>query len=238
VKFQIPPIGDADTTAAVHSGSDIGQGSPDSTPSGNSPNGISRSAPRSGIGSREPMIEFLCPNGHRLHGPASLQGRPGECPECGSRFRVPSYGDDLSDEEALDDQHIGRGHIGGGLDSQVGQAVAGHAAEPEGGYAVNIEDLGDSGIRGVQGAGAHAWLSVFPKLWVQKSLNGGVVEVSLSDGEAIVPERFARAISQRAHAVFAVKDSGGTLAITAVPWESIVRVQVRGLKKLPEDLFS
>ncbi len=38
---------------------------------------------------KEPQIEFLCPNGHHLHGPASLQGRPGECPECGSRFRIP-----------------------------------------------------------------------------------------------------------------------------------------------------
>jgi hypothetical protein len=240
VKFQIPTASDADTTAAVRPGSDIGPGNSDASPSANFPNGISRSIPQSGIGSREPMIEFLCPNGHRLHGPASLQGRPGECPECGSRFRVPSYGDDLSDEEALDDQHIGRGHIGGGQDSNVGQAVsaAGLPADSETGYAVKIEDLNDGGLHGnAQASGAHPWLSVFPKLWVQKSLSGGVVEISLSDGDAIVPERFARAVSQRAHAVFAVKDSGGTLTITAVPWESIVRVHVRGLKKLPEDLF-
>jgi hypothetical protein len=79
---------------------------------------------------------------------------------------------------------------------------------------------------------------VFPKLWVQKSLSGGIVEIGLSDGDTIVPERFARAVSQRAHAVFAVKDSSGTLTIIAVPWESIARVQVRGLKKLPDDLFS
>jgi hypothetical protein len=187
------------------------------------------------------MIEFLCPNGHRLNGPVSLQGRPGECPECGSRFRVPSYGDDLSDEEPLDEQQISRGHIGGGSDSKVGQAAADgdrHSPATEPGYSLNLEDLGDAASRdAAQTAGAHPWLSVFPQLWVQKSLSGGIVEIDLTDGNTIVPERFARAVSERAHAVFAVKDSNGTLTITAVPWESIVRVQVRGLRKLPDDLF-
>jgi hypothetical protein len=49
-------------------------------------------------GSKETQIEFLCPNGHRLHGPASLQGKPGECPECGSRFHIPTY-DEVPAEE-------------------------------------------------------------------------------------------------------------------------------------------
>jgi len=37
------------------------------------------------------QIEFLCPNGHLLHGPAQLQGRPAECPECGLKFVIPTY---------------------------------------------------------------------------------------------------------------------------------------------------
>jgi hypothetical protein len=47
---------------------------------------------------KESQIEFLCPNGHKLHGPASLQGKPGECPECGSRFHIPTY-DHIPSEE-------------------------------------------------------------------------------------------------------------------------------------------
>ncbi len=35
-------------------------------------------------------IEFYCPNDHRLHGPASLQGQLGTCPACGAEFRIPS----------------------------------------------------------------------------------------------------------------------------------------------------
>jgi hypothetical protein len=54
--------------------------------------------PQSG-GSKETQIEFLCPNGHRLHGPALLQGKPGECPECGSRFHIPTYDDIPAAEE-------------------------------------------------------------------------------------------------------------------------------------------
>lgn len=48
----------------------------------------------------EPQIEFLCPNGHRLHGPKSLQGQPGECPECESKFRIPTYADEPSEAGA------------------------------------------------------------------------------------------------------------------------------------------
>ncbi len=53
------------------------------------PGGSGRLAPTPAAPSKERQIEFLCPNGHHLHGPASLQGRAGECPECGSRFRIP-----------------------------------------------------------------------------------------------------------------------------------------------------
>lgn len=46
------------------------------------------------------QIVFLCPNGHRLHGPHSLAGRAGQCPHCGVRFRIPAFGDDEPDAEA------------------------------------------------------------------------------------------------------------------------------------------
>ncbi len=43
-------------------------------------------APASG---EQNNIAFLCPNGHRLVGPARLQGQAGQCPHCGARFLVP-----------------------------------------------------------------------------------------------------------------------------------------------------
>ncbi|HEX4128782.1 MAG TPA: hypothetical protein VHZ24_01980 [Pirellulales bacterium] len=35
-------------------------------------------------------IAFLCPNGHHLCGRTELGGQPGECPECGVKFLVPT----------------------------------------------------------------------------------------------------------------------------------------------------
>ena len=34
-------------------------------------------------------FSFHCPNGHRLKGPLSLQGRLGQCPHCDVKFRIP-----------------------------------------------------------------------------------------------------------------------------------------------------
>jgi hypothetical protein len=51
----------------------------------------------------EPQIEFLCPQGHRLHGPRSLQGQPGECPECESKFRIPTFDDEPGEVEPKED---------------------------------------------------------------------------------------------------------------------------------------
>src|SRR5262245_19031905 len=33
---------------------------------------------------------FLCPNGHKLNGPPVLKGKPGQCPQCGARFLIPT----------------------------------------------------------------------------------------------------------------------------------------------------
>ena len=43
--------------------------------------------PGSGVG--QGTFAFLCPNNHRLNGPLKLQGRAGQCPYCGVRFRIP-----------------------------------------------------------------------------------------------------------------------------------------------------
>jgi hypothetical protein len=65
--------------------------------------GISDKASPSSIvrAEREPPIEFLCPNGHRLFGAASLQGKAGKCPECGSRFRIPVRADAPAEPDQL-----------------------------------------------------------------------------------------------------------------------------------------
>jgi hypothetical protein len=84
VNFRVPDAADLAPSEAI--GSDSGSSPAELTDSGisdkKSPSSIVRAE-------REPPIEFLCPNGHRLFGAASLQGKVGKCPECGSRFRIP-----------------------------------------------------------------------------------------------------------------------------------------------------
>src|SRR5215204_3661439 len=53
-----------------------------------------------GKGAPKDLFVFLCPNGHKLNGPPSLKGKPGQCPHCGARFRIPSDEDlELPEEE-------------------------------------------------------------------------------------------------------------------------------------------
>ncbi|MGD9645079.1 MAG: hypothetical protein AB7U73_05160 [Pirellulales bacterium] len=47
-------------------------------------------------------IDFLCPNGHRLHGPPHLAGRAGQCPHCGAKFRIPPLEDDPANGEMFE----------------------------------------------------------------------------------------------------------------------------------------
>jgi len=109
VKFRIPDPSEVEGPEFAGTDSDISR--PELTDSG-----VHRAIPSAGArpAVKEQEIEFLCPNGHRLHGPASLQGRPGECPECGSRFRIPTY-DEIPEEEEPEQQiSLGRSDRAGG----------------------------------------------------------------------------------------------------------------------------
>ena len=224
VAFKIPSLDQPGTIAAADSGSGPLKIGGDS-------------AVKAAV--KEPQIEFLCPNGHRLHGPASMQGRAGQCPECGSKFRIPSYSDEISEEEELDQ---------GVAMSGSAQAVGEMSVEPPLPIS-NHERLGDAGTPGngldsgddqQQAAvesppGRHDWEPTFGDLWAQRTA-GVVIEVCFQDGQTIVPEHYAPDATGR-QAIFAVKDSNGTYTLTAARWDSVVRVLVRGLKILPRSIF-
>lgn len=214
IKFRVPGPTDVEVSEVVGSDSKVLR--PEFVES----MGSSRKLPTGGGGtSKEPEIEFLCPNGHRLHGVASLQGRPGQCPECGSRFRIPTY-DDVSAEEQAETQ-ISLGRVDGreGSDSAKRRAAAGNSQGSLG-----------------QGAAGETVAGLVARLWDARPA-GSTVELHLRDGTTVVPHEFLRKLSQQGHqGAFAVREADGRLSLVVVAWDAVATASLRGLSELPQGL--
>jgi hypothetical protein len=227
VRFRVPDPADSDVSEAAGI-SDPGISRPDFSDS----ESTSKKLPTAGE-PQEPQIEFLCPNGHRLHGPVSLQGRPGECPECGSRFRIPNYEEISAEEEAASE--IGLGHING-RESTVGHwsdaALSAVGPSPARSPASEGAQTAISG----RGAASQAMASLVARLWDARP-KGATLELVLRDGATIVPEQFLKKLSQQSRqGVFSMKEADGNMALVAVAWDAVARAALRGLKELPKDL--
>jgi DNA-directed RNA polymerase subunit RPC12/RpoP len=153
-------------------------------------------------------IAFLCPNGHRLVGPARLQGQAGQCPHCGARFLVPILSEmeqveevDLTDLPALD-------------------------APP-------LETVGDVSP---PAGGVHPLCKLLRKLWEERQ-RGAVIELHLEGGMMLVPDWFDDKLSRYSHGLFAAQAADGTLTMTIVAWNTVLRVVVRNVEGLPEGMF-
>lgn len=170
---------------------------------------------------REEPIEFLCPNGHRLHGPMSLQGQPGQCPECKARFRIPSY-DEVPEEEEEDVQR----------DLGVGRAPGEETGDDD--TEVTLQEVGP-GPRAPTTEALAGLAELFPRLWAMRS--GTVsIELHLKDGQTLKPERFAPELSRGSHGVFSLGTLDGSHTLAAVAWDQVVRVLMRGIEQLPEEM--
>jgi hypothetical protein len=177
----------------------------------------------------EDQVEFLCPNNHLLHGPASAQGRPGQCPQCGSRFRIPIYDDDLDAQ-----QEDTRPHFMPPLPLEslpLGSEPKGSLVGEE---APTALQSGSGGL--ARHVGSHPLCELFSRLWVYKS-QGAAVELRYAESQRLTPDRFLKGLSKGSHGVFAVDESNGSHTLTAVAWDTISVIVVRGLKKLPEELL-
>jgi hypothetical protein len=161
--------------------------------------------------SAEDLIAFLCPNGHRLTGPARLQGKPGECPHCGEKFRIPFIGEPQP---------------------FVGIQTGGPADDSE---ALPMpEDTGNYHMR--YSSSAPAICTLLRKLWDEKE-HGAVIELHLDGGAMLVPDWFDEHHSCDSHGLFANQAADGTITMTAVAWSSIHRVIVRNIEGMPEGMF-
>ncbi len=166
-------------------------------------------------------IEFLCPNGHRLHGPARLQGQPGECPTCGTKFRVPTY-EDLSEEE-VPDQPIEVGRADGNDDFDM---VLPEVDEDDAPAATTVAETLD--------AARHPTAELLMRMWEYKQ-RGATLEIRLCTGETLIPDHFAAKSASSSHGLLAAVERDGTHTVYLVAWDAVQRVLLRGVKSLPEE---
>jgi DNA-directed RNA polymerase subunit RPC12/RpoP len=181
--------------AGDESTSDITE--PDNYDSGDGPSAVG-----------ENNIVFLCPNGHRLNGPARLQGQAGQCPHCGARFLVPT----LSEMEAVEEVDLT------------------DISDDDQGPLRMVEDTPPPT------PSFHPLCKLVRKLWDEKE-HGAVVELHLDNGALLVPDWFDEKLSRQTHGLFATQAADGTVTMTAVAWDSISRVVVRNVEGLPDGMF-
>lgn len=192
------------------------------------------------------LIVFLCPNGHKLNGPARLKGKAGQCPHCGAKFRIP---EDDEEEEFEDVEEF--------EEEQVAASMTEEEFAAEDVEDVDIEEITefeedelpedpdelepfeeapatvfDAFLTPVA-EGMHPYASVISLIWAAKE-PGQVVDLYLQKGEIFTPELFAEALSQPFFGVFGRREKeGGGHTLIMLPWDSITRVEVRNVRQVP-----
>lgn len=174
------------------------------------------------------IIVFLCPNGHRLNSPARLAGRPGQCPHCGAKFLIPELEDSIDDEQQQHETDINDNGIS--LDEiviQVDSSSRGGPGSSKGRAANQPAETPPNAVR-------HPMAELLERLWSSKAA-GASLEIHLGDGKLLVPDNFSN--REPKLALFGVREANGSHTLTAVAWDSIERIVVRGLDRLPEEWF-
>lgn len=183
------------------------------------------------------IVVFLCPNGHRLNGPRNMVGKAGQCPHCHSRFIIPDP-DEIEVEEADDDEQPSAA-----IDRPDLQLEFFRPPSVDELPIIDVEELPDkasaskSHLPEPPPPQQHPTAALLEQLWEYRLL-GAKVELHLSDGKLLMPEGYAVKLSRGNHAVFAVREGSGACTLTAVSWESIARIVVRGVEDIPASLFA
>lgn len=184
------------------------------------------SSPASGsAGALKDQIEFLCPNGHRVWAPLALQGRAGQCPDCGSKFHIPT----LADYEEMPLDVVSSEDSVVNLDPLSGLQGNGSSSEP--GSNLQPHDERSRPIT-VAASGTDEMARFLAEL-VADMPEDGTIELHTTDGAKYVPEQFAKSLSNSVRLAFSTRLDNSTYTLVVLPWPSVARIEVSGLKQLP-----
>ena len=192
--------------------------------------------PAMGSGKGMPAGEvfvFLCPNGHKLNGPPSLKGKAGQCPHCGARFRIP---DDEDLEQLEEEVPTGQAEDDEGQGGQPEEGQGGFQF-PLGQFSEEVIDAAVEDALAPPPPGAAGLGYIFARLWEQRD-EQTEVEIYLTEGEIMAPDRYSEVLSSSDYGVFAVQEGDGNYTVTVIPWSAVRRVGVRKMAELPGETFS
>ncbi len=171
------------------------------------------------------QIEFLCPNGHRVWAPVTLQGRAGQCPDCGSKFHIPTLAD--YEEMPLD--------VVSSEDSVVNleplAALQGNGNSSARGSAL-LPWSGDRNQPNSPATGSDEMARFLADI-VADLPEDAAIELLTTDGQKYVPEQLAQGLSDSTRLAFSTKTDDDTHSLVVLPWPSIARIEICGLKQLP-----
>lgn len=187
-------------------------------------------------------IQFLCPNGHRLFGSSDLQGRPGQCPECGVKFRIP-YVEELADDAVEDAIPLSlapepTGHL------VAGTGLGDSAVVPDSGIHLELfgsRSTSDSRLNNairIESSGSRISHlgETFQKLWANRPM-ACTVQIQLEDGQTLSVLKFRPFGQNGEYAAFIVEDSALGSGLVVIPWRLVRLIHVSGLKEFPSAIF-
>ena len=185
------------------------------------------------------MIEFLCPNNHKIRCSDDRAGHEAKCPKCGVKFLIPSNG---TSDKSADHEPAASSQVPGLGDSHISLDALDKIAAEESSAAVfknpkstsSIKTSGTTTARLTAGstASAPSMARTFAQLWAEKPKDA-TLEIILRNGEVYKPDLYSKKLSLQNQGVFAVKEMDGTYTIIMVSWEALSHVQIRKLHTLP-----
>jgi hypothetical protein len=182
------------------------------------------------------LFVFLCPNGHKLNGPSSLKGKPGQCPHCGARFVIPE--DDVPEEDiptgAVEDEMPQEDDVPAGEPVEDEEFVEGELA-PEEEIVEAVVEEAEPDPEPIP-PGVHALGYIVGRLWDHKT-ESTELEIFLQEGEIISPDQYSELLSTGEYGVFAHNDGDENFSVSVIPWSAVRRVDLRKIPKLNPGLF-